>query len=67
MFGSAAMSLAYVASGVADVYWEENVKIWDVAAGIALVRAAGGVASLSKVDQDFSLSVEAAANRELLL
>lgn len=66
MFGSAAMSLAYIASGVADVYWEENVKIWDVAAGIALVRAAGGSVRFSEIGQDFTISVEAGACEALL-
>lgn len=42
MFGSAALSLAYVAAGRADAYFERDIRIWDVAAGLALVRAAGG-------------------------
>ena len=42
LLGSAALSLAYVACGRADVYLENDIKIWDVAAGIALVKAAGG-------------------------
>lgn len=42
MLGSAALSLAYVAAGNVDVYYEKNIKIWDVAAGLALVKAAGG-------------------------
>ena len=42
MIGSAAMSLAYVAEGVFDVYSEDNIMLWDVAAGLALVKAAGG-------------------------
>ena len=42
MFGSAALSLAFVASGKIDAYYEKNIKIWDVAAGLALVKAAGG-------------------------
>src|SRR5207244_3846903 len=41
--GSAAMDLAYVASGRLDVFWEQGLKPWDVAAGIVLVREAGGV------------------------
>jgi len=43
LFGSAAMSLAFVAAGLADAYYERSIKIWDVAAGLALVKAAGGV------------------------
>jgi myo-inositol-1(or 4)-monophosphatase len=41
--GAAAYDLAMVASGVFDVYWEKNIKPWDVAAGILLVAEAGGV------------------------
>lgn len=42
MLGSAALSLAYVAAGRADVYYEQDIKLWDVAAGAAIVLAAGG-------------------------
>lgn len=42
MVGSAAMALAFVAGGVYDVYFEESIRLWDVAAGLALVEAAGG-------------------------
>ena len=41
--GSAALDLAYVASGRLDVFWEQGLKPWDVAAGIVLVREAGGL------------------------
>tara|TARA_B100001123_G_C15313870_1_gene1025416 strand:+ start:123 stop:911 length:789 start_codon:yes stop_codon:yes gene_type:complete len=40
--GSAALDLAYVASGKLDAYWEKNLNLWDVAAGVLLVREAGG-------------------------
>lgn len=43
MLGSAALSLATVAAGRADAYYERGIKVWDVAAGLALVKAAGGV------------------------
>ncbi len=42
MMGTAALSLAYVACGRAEVYHEEGIKLWDVAAGLALVAASGG-------------------------
>lgn len=42
-FGSAALDLAYVASGRFDGFWERNLKPWDIAAGIVLVREAGGL------------------------
>ena len=40
--GSAALDLAYVACGRADAYFEAGVKPWDIAAGMLLVREAGG-------------------------
>jgi myo-inositol-1(or 4)-monophosphatase len=43
--GSAAIDLAYVAAGRLDGYWELKVGAWDVAAGILLVREAGGIAT----------------------
>lgn len=46
--GSAAIDLAYVASGRLDAFWELHLEPWDVAAGVALIRAAGGTVT----DQD---------------
>ena len=43
LLGSAALSLAYVAAGRVDAYYERDIKLWDVAGGLAIVRAAGGV------------------------
>ena len=44
-FGSAALDLAYVAAGRLDGYWERNLQPWDMAAGLILIREAGGYAS----------------------
>jgi myo-inositol-1(or 4)-monophosphatase len=41
-FGAAALDLAWVAAGRFDAYWERNLSPWDVAAGLILVREAGG-------------------------
>ncbi len=41
-FGSAALDLAYVAAGRYEGYWETGIKPWDIAAGIVMVREAGG-------------------------
>lgn len=41
--GSAALDLAYVACGRLDGYWEIGLKPWDIAAGLVLVREAGGI------------------------
>ncbi|MGX1198873.1 inositol monophosphatase family protein [Parvibaculum sp. MBR-TMA-1.3b-4.2] len=43
--GSAALDLAYVAAGRFDAYWEAALSTWDIAAGIVLVREAGGFVS----------------------
>ncbi len=41
--GSAALDLAYVACGRLDAFWEFGLKPWDMAAGVLLIREAGGV------------------------
>jgi len=41
--GAAALDLADVASGRFDGFWEQHLSAWDIAAGILLVREAGGV------------------------
>jgi myo-inositol-1(or 4)-monophosphatase len=44
-FGAAALDLAWTAAGRYDGYWEFGVKPWDVAAGLLIVREAGGYAT----------------------
>ena len=44
-FGAAALDLAWVAAGRLDGYWERDLKPWDMAAGLILVREAGGFVS----------------------
>ncbi len=41
-WGAAALDLAYVAAGRYDGYWERELNAWDIAAGMILVREAGG-------------------------
>ncbi|NOQ64366.1 MAG: inositol monophosphatase [Methyloprofundus sp.] len=43
--GSAAIDLAYLAMGRLDAFWEVDLKSWDMAAGVLLVKEAGGVAT----------------------
>ena len=66
MIGSAAVSLANVASGVWEVYHEENVFLWDVAAGLALVEAAGGKVVYSKLSSEGTFNVTASNGRVTL-
>jgi myo-inositol-1(or 4)-monophosphatase len=44
-FGAAALDLAWVAAGRLDGYWERDLKPWDMAAGLIMVREAGGFVS----------------------
>ncbi|MGB3611813.1 MULTISPECIES: inositol monophosphatase family protein [unclassified Aminobacter] len=44
-FGAASLDLAYVAAGRVDGYWERWLSPWDIAAGILMVREAGGFSS----------------------
>jgi len=44
-FGAASLDLAYVAAGRFDAFWERQLSPWDMAAGLLLVREAGGVVS----------------------
>ena len=44
-FGAASLDLAYVAAGRFDGFWERGLQAWDIAAGIVLVREAGGMVS----------------------
>ena len=46
--GCAALDMAYVASGRYDGYFQKNLNIWDIAAGIVLVEEAGGI--MNKID-----------------
>jgi len=43
-FGAAALDLAYVAAGRYEGFWERDLKAWDIAAGLLIVREAGGYA-----------------------
>ncbi|MGQ0533954.1 MAG: inositol monophosphatase family protein [Caulobacteraceae bacterium] len=59
MIGSAATALGYVAAGRAEAYRESGSMIWDVAAGCALVKAAGGVVRIDGPGLDQPLEVAA--------
>ena len=47
--GSAALDLAYVASGRFDGFFQENLNIWDIAAGILLIQEAGGIVNKADI------------------
>ena len=58
MIGSAAMASAYVASGKAEMYKENGIFLWDIAAGAAIVSAAGGIVSIENFQSDFRVDVK---------
>jgi myo-inositol-1(or 4)-monophosphatase len=64
--GSAALDLAYVAAGRMDGYWETGLSAWDIAAGLLLVREAGGFASEPDGGQDMLDSGNVVAGNETI-
>lgn len=65
-FGAAALDLAYVAAGRYEGYWETSLSSWDIAAGIVLVREAGGyVSDLKGADDIFGTKSILATNQTL--
>ena len=62
MIGSAAMAACYVASGKAETYKENGIFLWDVAAGAAIVGAAGGKVSLKNIQSDFRVDAKFSNN-----
>ncbi|MBW2343961.1 MAG: inositol monophosphatase [Deltaproteobacteria bacterium] len=65
LLGSAALSMAYVACGRADVYQENDIAVWDVAAGIAIVMGAGGIVDFRPAETENRLHVKA-GNKSLV-
>jgi len=66
--GSAALNLAYLASGRIDAFWSSSLKVWDVAAGALMVKESGGaISGLEGGKFDiFVSSLAAASSAELL-
>jgi myo-inositol-1(or 4)-monophosphatase len=57
MIGSAALASVYVASGKADLYMENKSYLWDIAAGAAIVNAAGGEALILNQNEKFQVDI----------
>ena len=60
--GSAALDMAYVASGRYDGYFQKNLNLWDIAAGIILVKEAGGIVNEIDISQNKNIKVTAASS-----
>tara|TARA_B100001063_G_scaffold246046_1_gene283757 strand:- start:596 stop:1396 length:801 start_codon:yes stop_codon:yes gene_type:complete len=54
-FGSAALDMAYVACGRFDGYWQRELKYWDIAAGIVILKEAGGFIDFFEEDTNSPL------------
>ncbi len=65
-FGAAALDLAWVAAGRLDGYWERDIQPWDMAAGLVLVREAGGYAGTCEGGSDAFASGNIAAGNETI-
>ena len=63
MLGSALISMYYLAKGSIDIYFENEIMIWDVAAGIAIIEGAGGKVKITKGNYLYSHNVTATNNK----
>ncbi len=66
LLGSAALSLAYVASGRCEVYSEENIKLWDIAAGIAMIKSLEGYIDIKISESKYGFDVVCGCSKEVL-
>lgn len=67
LIGSAALSLAWVACNQVDAYIENDTMLWDVAGGMAIIEAAGGIYQTSPSEKDrWALNIRAAGSTALL-
>jgi len=58
LIGSAALSIAYVATGRVDGYYERDIALWDIGGGIPIILGAGGkINILEKTDKQYSYNV----------
>ena len=60
--GCAALDMAYVAAGRFDGYFQENLNLWDIAAGIILVKEAGGVLNPIELSKKENLDIRATSS-----
>ena len=59
--GSAALDIAYVASGRFDGYFQNELNLWDIAAGILILKEAGGVINEIELSQNTNIQVIASS------
>ena len=64
IFGSAALDLAYVASGRIDGYFQNGLNLWDIAAGTLIVKEAGGI--INNYDLEKTNNIKLVASSEII-
>jgi len=64
IFGSAALDLAYVASGRIDGYFQNGLNLWDIAAGTLIVKEAGGI--VNNYDLEKTSNIKLVASSEII-
>ena len=60
--GSAALDMAYVAAGRYDGYFQNNLNLWDVAAGIIIVKEAGGIINEIDLSKKNNIKIRASSS-----
>ena len=61
--GSAALDMAYVAAGRYDGYFQNNLNVWDVAAGIIIIKEAGGIVNEINLSNHSNIKIIASSSR----
>ena len=64
--GSAALDIAYVSSGRFDGYWQRELNYWDIAAGLIIVKEAGGFIDFFEEDVNSPLKKNILATNSLI-
>ena len=59
--GSAALDMAYVAAGRYDGYFQNNLNLWDIAAGIVIVKEAGGIINKINLSENDNIKIRASS------
>ena len=57
--GSAALDMAYVAAGRYDGYFQNNLNLWDIAAGIVIIKEAGGIINEIDLSKNNNINIRA--------
>ena len=61
-FGSASLDLAYVAAGRYDGFFQKNLSLWDVAAGLILIKESGGKVNEINLERNNNVKIYASNN-----